>query len=173
VYGTTIRVRHGRSLLTLIQIRLATRPLSLAACTGANGHSREAYAWRLDIIRTHVTTASKGCVNVHGESYYGAHRLPAGKTAAKGKKRGRPAGQAAKFFEDRLLQVSKASARFVETAKFRHSGNQKSTSFAAPSRFKSKMGHSGEWTAPFNNNTLLMPVITGPGKNNERYKNAG
>ena len=57
-------------------------------------------------------------IRVHGESYYGAHRLPAGRTAAEKGERGRPAGQAAKLFEGRLLQVSKASAPFVNTLKF-------------------------------------------------------
>ena len=57
-------------------------------------------------------------VKVHGESDYGAHRLPAGKTAAERRERGRPAGQAAKLFEGRLLQLSKALAPFVKTGGF-------------------------------------------------------
>jgi hypothetical protein len=57
-------------------------------------------------------------VKVHGESYYGAHRLPAGKTAAKERERGRLAGQAVKLFENRLLLVSKAMAPFVITGEF-------------------------------------------------------
>ncbi|SIO70145.1 hypothetical protein SAMN05444172_6450 [Burkholderia sp. GAS332] len=57
-------------------------------------------------------------VKVHGESYYGAHRLPAGETAAEKRKRGRQAGQAVKLFEDRLLLVSKAMAPFVMTGEF-------------------------------------------------------
>jgi hypothetical protein len=51
-----------------------------------------------------------GALKVHGECYYGAHRLPAGKTAAGKREPGRPASQAEKLFEGRLLQVSKASA---------------------------------------------------------------
>lgn len=53
-------------------------------------------------------------VKVHGESNYGAHRLPAGKTAAEKRERGRRAGQAVKLFEDRLLLVSKAMAPFCD-----------------------------------------------------------
>ena len=68
------------------------------------------------------TDARNHCVHmtlkVHGEYCYGAHRLPAGKTAANRRERGRPAGQAAKLFEGRLLQVSKALAPFVKTFKF-------------------------------------------------------
>jgi|UPI000556CB65 hypothetical protein len=55
---------------------------------------------------------------VHGEGYYGAHRLPAGKTAAEKRERGRRAGQAVKLFEDRLLLESKALAPFVKTGEF-------------------------------------------------------
>jgi hypothetical protein len=44
--------------------------------------------------------------------------MPAGKTAAEKRERGRPASQAAKLFEGRLLQVSKASAPFVKTFRF-------------------------------------------------------
>jgi hypothetical protein len=58
-------------------------------------------------------------IKVHGEiDYYGAHRLPAGKTAANRRERGRPAGQAAKLFEGRLLQVSKALAPLVKIFEF-------------------------------------------------------
>jgi hypothetical protein len=57
-------------------------------------------------------------VKVHGEIYYGAHRLPAGKTAAIRRERGRPADQAAKQIEDRQLQVSKAIAPFCEDREF-------------------------------------------------------
>ncbi|GGC38350.1 hypothetical protein GCM10011400_26220 [Paraburkholderia caffeinilytica] len=57
-------------------------------------------------------------VRVHGESDYGAHRLPAGKTAAEEMERGRRAGQAVKLFENRLLLVSKAMAPFVITPEF-------------------------------------------------------
>ncbi|CAE6686852.1 hypothetical protein [Paraburkholderia nemoris] len=57
-------------------------------------------------------------VKVHGVSDYGAHRLPAGKTAAAKRERGRRAGQAVKLFEDRLLLVSKAMAPFVMTGEF-------------------------------------------------------
>ena len=57
-------------------------------------------------------------VRVHGGSYFGAHRLPAGKTAAGKRERGRLADQAKKLFEGRLLQESKASAPFVETGEF-------------------------------------------------------
>jgi hypothetical protein len=70
-------------------------------------------------MRTRVIAAAKwrqsGC---NERKFYGAHRLPAGKTAAERRERGRPAGQAAKIFKDRLLQVSKASAPFVKTFKF-------------------------------------------------------
>jgi hypothetical protein len=72
---------------------------------------------------------------VHGESYCGAHRLPAGKTAAKKRERGRRAGQAVKLFESRLLLVSKAWAPFVKTANFRHSGKRKSTCFVKRSKY--------------------------------------
>jgi hypothetical protein len=78
--------------------------------TGANGRSREltlATRCHEDVRNRCVLMA---LVKVHGESDYGAHRLPAGKTAAERRERGRPAGQAAKLFEGRLLQVSKASA---------------------------------------------------------------
>jgi hypothetical protein len=57
-------------------------------------------------------------LKVHGESDYGAHRLPAGETAAKKRERGRPAGQAVKLFENRLLLVSKAMAPLVMTGEF-------------------------------------------------------
>ncbi len=70
-------------------------------------------------MRTRVITCGQmALVKVHGESYYGAHRLPDGKTAAEKRERGRPAGQAAKLLEGRLLQVSKASAPFVKTCRF-------------------------------------------------------
>ena len=85
---------------------------------GANGRSRELTL----ATRVHADARNRcdrmALVKVHGESYYGAHRLPAGRTAAGKRGRGRPAGQAAKLFEDRLLQVSKASAPFVMTFKF-------------------------------------------------------
>jgi hypothetical protein len=55
---------------------------------------------------------------VHEEIDCGAHRLPAGETAARRKKRGRLAGQAAKLIEDRLLLLSKALAPFVTTGEF-------------------------------------------------------
>ena len=59
---------------------------------------------------------------------YGAHRLPAGRTAAMKRKRGRLAGQAVKLFEDRLLQESKAIAPFLRKRReFRLAGNSKST----------------------------------------------
>ena len=74
-------------------------------------------------------------IKVHGESYCGAHRLPAGKTAAKKRERGRRAGQAVKLFESRLLLVSKAWAPFVKTANFRHSGKRKSTCFVKRSKY--------------------------------------
>jgi hypothetical protein len=54
---------------------------------------------------------------VHGGYCYDAHRLPAGKTAAEKRERGRPACQAAKLFEDRQLQLSKVSAPFVKLPK--------------------------------------------------------
>jgi hypothetical protein len=57
-------------------------------------------------------------IKVHGEIDCGAHRLPAGETAARRKKRGRLAGQAAKLIEDRLLLLSKALAPFVTTGEF-------------------------------------------------------
>jgi hypothetical protein len=53
-------------------------------------------------------------VEVHSGNDYGAHRLPAGKTAARRKKRGRRAGQAAKQFLDRQLLLSKVLAPFCE-----------------------------------------------------------
>jgi hypothetical protein len=59
--------------------------------------------------------------------YYGAHRLPAGKTAAERRGRGRPAGQAAKRIEDRQLQVSKAAAPFVKIENSSHFLDWKST----------------------------------------------
>jgi hypothetical protein len=71
---------------------------------------------------------------VHGEIYYGAHRLPAGKTAAQRRERGRPAGQAVKLIEDRQLQVSKAAAPFVKTANSSHLLDQKSTEFTKHSQ---------------------------------------
>jgi hypothetical protein len=56
---------------------------------------------------------------MHEDLLLDAHHLPAGKTAAIGKReRGRPAGQAAKLFEDRQLLLSKASAPFVKTGEF-------------------------------------------------------
>jgi hypothetical protein len=66
-------------------------------------------------------------IEVHGEIDYGAHRLPAGKTAAGRTKRGRPADQAAKLFEDRQLQLSKALAPFVKTPNCSDYQNSKST----------------------------------------------
>jgi hypothetical protein len=51
-------------------------------------------------------------------SYYGAHRLPAGETAAEKRERGRRAGQAVKLSENRLLLVSKAMAPFVVIGEF-------------------------------------------------------
>jgi hypothetical protein len=57
-------------------------------------------------------------IRVHKDSYYGAHRLLAGKTAAEKRERGRLAGQAAKLFEGGLLQVSKASAPFAKMREF-------------------------------------------------------
>jgi hypothetical protein len=55
---------------------------------------------------------------VHGENDCDAHRLPAGKTAAEKRERGRLAGQAIKPFEDRQLLLSKASAPFVTKPEF-------------------------------------------------------
>ncbi|TFE42088.1 hypothetical protein E2553_36400 [Paraburkholderia dipogonis] len=78
-------------------------------------------------------------IKVHGKGYCGAHRLPAGKTAASKRERGRRAGQAAKLFESRLLLVSKAWAPFVKTANFRHCRQRKSTCFVKRSKY-SAMG---------------------------------
>jgi len=89
--------------------------------TGASERCRE---WMLatrchtDAGRAQARRGQMALVKVHGESYYGAHRLPAGKTAAEKRERGRRAGQAVKLFEDRLLLVSKAMAPFVMTAEF-------------------------------------------------------
>ncbi|WP_156967022.1 hypothetical protein [Paraburkholderia ferrariae] len=69
--------------------------------------SRPAGSQRLD-------GANQGAQRIN----YGAHRLPAGKTAAKERRRGRPAGQATKQIEDRQLLLSKAFASFVMTAEF-------------------------------------------------------
>jgi hypothetical protein len=74
-------------------------------------------------------------IRVHGEGYCGAHRLPAGKTAAEKRERGRRAGQAVKLFESRLLLVSKAWAPFVKTANFMHSRKRKSTCFVKRSKY--------------------------------------
>jgi hypothetical protein len=52
------------------------------------------------------------------EEVLGAHRLLDGKTAARRNERGRPAGQAEKLFEGRLLQLSKAFAPFVKICKY-------------------------------------------------------
>jgi hypothetical protein len=59
---------------------------------------------------------------VHRESHYGAHRLPVGKTAAGRTKRGRPADQAVKLFQDRQLQLSKVLAPFCEDRRILGSG---------------------------------------------------
>jgi hypothetical protein len=61
-------------------------------------------------------------VEVHGESHYGAHRLPFSKTAAGRIKRGRPADQAVKVFQDRQLQLSKVLAPFCEDGRILGSG---------------------------------------------------
>ena len=66
---------------------------------------------------------------MHEECYYGAHRLPAGKTAAERRERRRPAGQAVKLIEDRQLQVSKAAAPFVKTVNSSHLLNRGSIAF--------------------------------------------
>ncbi|TCF97592.1 hypothetical protein BZM26_30365 [Paraburkholderia strydomiana] len=79
------------------------RELTLATPCHAHAHKRGVYM---------------ALIKVHGEKDCGAHRLPAGRTAAGRRERGRPAGQAAKLFKGRLLQVSKAFARFVKTGGF-------------------------------------------------------
>jgi len=93
---------------------LSYRPCANTAASGSSRH---------DATRTHARIQRCGggrmaLIRVHGESCYGAHRLPAGETAAKRRKRGRRAGQAVKLFEDRLLLVSKALAPFVKTGEF-------------------------------------------------------
>ena len=94
---------------------------------GASGRCRELTLATLYHADARNRCGQMALIKVHGESYYGAHRLPAGKTAAGKRGRGRPAGQAAKLFEGRLLQVSKASAPFVKIANFRRRSNLKST----------------------------------------------
>ncbi|SIT35670.1 hypothetical protein BN2475_50157 [Paraburkholderia ribeironis] len=49
---------------------------------------------------------------------------------------GRPAGQAVKQFEGRLLQVSKASASFVKIDDFRHGFKRQSTRIAKQNPYK-------------------------------------
>jgi hypothetical protein len=87
---------------------LSTRSLAPMIRIGANKRCRE-----LTLATRSQADARNGgvcmaLIKVHGEKDYGAHRLPAGRTAAGKRERGRPAGQAAKLFQDRLLQVSKA-----------------------------------------------------------------
>ena len=57
-------------------------------------------------------------IRMHGGNHYGAHRLACWQDGGWERERGRPAGQAAKLFEDRLLQVSKALAPFIKTGEF-------------------------------------------------------
>jgi hypothetical protein len=52
------------------------------------------------------------------ESAYSAHRLLAGKTATKRRKRRRPASQAAKLFENRRHRLFKASTLFLMLLRF-------------------------------------------------------
>lgn len=69
--------------------------------------------------RANANGARMTLTRMHEDLLLDAHHLPAGKTAASGKReRGRPAGQAAKLFEDRQLLLSKASAPFVKTGEF-------------------------------------------------------
>jgi len=113
IWGT-VNVRHGRSLLAfwhacLQHACLSTRWLAPVNRTGANERSRElTLATRCDVDARFRCGQMALMNKAHGEGYYGAHRLPAGKTAAEKRERGRPAGQVAKLFEGRLLQVSKA-----------------------------------------------------------------
>ena len=71
-------------------------------------------AIRMDAGNPGVNTLFQGARSI----YCGAHRLPAGMTAAEKRERGRRAGQAVKLFEDRLLLESKALAPFVKTGEF-------------------------------------------------------
>jgi hypothetical protein len=67
---------------------------------------------------------------MQGNGNYEAHRLPVGKTVAEMRiSAERRACQAVKLFEGRLLQLSKASAPFVETAHFRCASKWMSTLF--------------------------------------------
>jgi len=85
---------------------------------GASQHGRESML----ATQRHPGVRSRNVpmtlIGVHRGIDYGAHRLPAGKTAAKERRRGRPASQATKQIEDRQLLLSKAFASFVMTAEF-------------------------------------------------------
>jgi hypothetical protein len=98
--------------------RVYSRAGSCRRFAGANGRGRELTLATRCRMGACYRSVHKALIGVHGEFDYDAHRLPAGKTAAKEKERGRPAGQAAKLFEDRQLLLSKASAPFVETGEF-------------------------------------------------------
>jgi hypothetical protein len=71
----------------LVRTCFVTRSLASSNRIGANKRSRE-----LTFARQCHVDARNRCVHttqikVHGNSYYGAHRLPAGKTAAERRKR--------------------------------------------------------------------------------------
>jgi hypothetical protein len=117
-YGITVTVWHGGSLSALVTHVLIHASVRAYHSKGVNGRSRE-----LTLATRFHTDVRNRCVHmalikVHGECCYGAHRLPAGKTAAGKRERGRLADQAKKLFEGRLLQESKALAPFVETGEF-------------------------------------------------------
>ena len=80
-------------------LRACTRSPAPLNRTGANERNRELAL----ATRRHEDGRNRcvlmALVKVHGESDYGAHHLPAGRTAAERRERGRPAGQVAKIFE--------------------------------------------------------------------------
>jgi len=119
----TVTVRHGGSLSALVHacsrhVCLITHSFALSNRIGANECCRELTL----ATRCHADARNRyarmALVKVHGVGYCGAHRLPDGKTAAEKGERGRPAGQAEKLFEGRLLQLFKASAPSVKIREF-------------------------------------------------------
>jgi hypothetical protein len=75
-YGTTVRVWHGVLLI------VATRKAA-PGCMGARKRSRELRSRHECHASARNRCVRMTLIKVHGESDYGAHRLPAGKTAAR------------------------------------------------------------------------------------------
>ena len=67
----------------LVRTCLSTRLRAPVNRTGANERSRELMLATRCRADARNRCGRMALIRVHGESYYGAHRLPAGKTAAK------------------------------------------------------------------------------------------